>query len=712
MIKLLLFILIFFSSYNYAETLYHPNEKQSLFSLTKTVRQTKQGVELILTLKNTTDEINGNGLEQIVEGIEIQYPLPPAEWLALADSEVSRGKIEFKDQELAMCQPAMLGRLKGFEKGNETLHAELAERFKDDILPRMKPTLSYWLVGHTDTKGRASYNKKLSLNRAEAVKQILANAGFETAHITAFGEGENSPLTLEQDEASHELNRRVEIYPKQHVWAYWQLSQFKPDEQAELRILLKPSSWAESEALEKILHSGICYQSDTSHQYTIPTHAQLQLHSYIKPARQNWTQTADVSSCDSVMVELKIENHGARSARQMYLVDELPSKWELNNAEAFTQRREKTALYLDWTHPHLYPNKSIKLQYQILPPFLVANSRNSELEQQLCLQEHDSTLLNIGCFVAKQLQETVQPKIITQQHYVNLTAKGYPSVQAQNTIRWHTPSLVLQVLSPQIQYAGETVEQTLVVTNNGNIPIRQLKVIANLPKDIHSLLALYAREKTEKQVTWILGELPPQAQNQATLSFIPQGNISSLFKTQFTVYDQVYGLTQCVRADTQIQTLVKSLVSPLLALKAEYETIAMGKKMFYQVELKNPNSIDLAYSITGKLDPRVWEQTRQSVIAIRHGQQKQSTTPLQVNTLSSGEILVMDNIGRKVITIPAKGRLLFNFTLRAKSISEQVLQAIAANLASQFSVTELQMQAVSHHGLIKTEQYIKTVVYQ
>ncbi|WP_353571688.1 OmpA family protein [Candidatus Albibeggiatoa sp. nov. BB20] len=709
-----MFTLLFFSTHSYAETLYYPNneQKDSLYSLTKTFRQTERGIELILMLKNTTDEINGNGLEQIIEGIEIQYPLPPDEWFVLSDSNVSRGHVEIRDQELAMCQPTMLGRLKGFEKNNESLHDELALRFEAAILPRMRPTLSYWLVGHSDTKGRASYNKKLSLSRAEAVKQALANAGFETGHITAFGEGEASPLTLEQDDASHELNRRVEIYPKQHAWIYWQLSQFKPDEEAELVLVLEPNNWAKFEELEAVLLEENCYKLSMLHQYAIPTYAKLQLHSHIKPAGKEWTQTADVSSCDGVTVELAVDNNGARSAKNMKLVNKLPSEWQLDQIQDFEQRKTKNALSLNWKQKRLYPNKSIKLQYQIIPPFLTMHPENLESDNQLCSQEkYDNPFFSVGCLVAKQLQENIKPEMVTQQHQATLTAHGYPSVQAQNTIRWHTPSLTLQTISPQIQYSGEKIEQTLIITNNGNVPIKQLKVMVQLPKNIHSLVALHARQKTDEQIIWVLGKLPPQAQQQVKLSFIPNGNQSDLVMTQFSVYDEVYGAKQCVRVDTQIQTLIKPLISPSLTVQAEHETIAVGKKMFYQIQLKNPNPIDLAYNITGTIDPRVWYQTRQTVVGILHGAQVQTTVPLQVNILPSGEIIVMHS-GRKVVTVPAQGRLLFNFSLQSKAISEHVLQVIAANLASQFSVAQIQMKTMSHHELTEAEQQIKTVVYQ
>jgi len=284
-------------------------------------------------------------------------------------------------------------------------------------------------------------------------------------------------------------------------------------------------------------------------------------------------------------------------------------------------------------------------------------------------------------------------------------------VQAQNTLRWHTPSLHLQPLSPQIQFAGERIEQTLIVTNNGDVPIKQLKIVTQLPKNIHSVEALDTRQQTDEQLIWTLGQLPSQAQQQVKFSFIPHGNNSDLIMTQFLVYDQVYGVKQCVHADTQIQTLIKPLQPPQIRLKAEKETVSVGQGLFYQVEIKNPNAIDLDYMLQGQVDPRVWQQTRQVAQGILHGAKWQKTIPINVNLLPSGEVVIMHS-GRKTMTLPANGRLLFNLSLQAKAVVGKKLKALAANLASQFSVADVQVKATSHHELTETTTKIMTVVYQ
>lgn len=54
-------------------------------------------------------------------------------------------------------------------------------------------------IGHTDRIGTARYNQKLSVRRAEAVKQYLVGKGIEPNRIYAEGKGKTQPLTKPGD---------------------------------------------------------------------------------------------------------------------------------------------------------------------------------------------------------------------------------------------------------------------------------------------------------------------------------------------------------------------------------------------------------------------------------------------------------------------------------------------------------------------------------
>jgi len=60
--------------------------------------------------------------------------------------------------------------------------------------------------GHTDSTGSEQYNQQLSMRRAEAVKNALAQQGVNPARIRAVGYGESRPIS-----SNPAMNRRVEI---------------------------------------------------------------------------------------------------------------------------------------------------------------------------------------------------------------------------------------------------------------------------------------------------------------------------------------------------------------------------------------------------------------------------------------------------------------------------------------------------------------------
>jgi len=65
--------------------------------------------------------------------------------------------------------------------------------------------------GHTDKQGKASYNRKLSKKRARSVVTYLEKKGVKAGRLTAVGHGPDKPIADGDDEAAHELNRRVEF---------------------------------------------------------------------------------------------------------------------------------------------------------------------------------------------------------------------------------------------------------------------------------------------------------------------------------------------------------------------------------------------------------------------------------------------------------------------------------------------------------------------
>ncbi|MEW6707927.1 MAG: outer membrane protein OmpA, partial [Pseudomonadota bacterium] len=66
-------------------------------------------------------------------------------------------------------------------------------------------------VGHADAVGNDAYNQKLSVKRADAVKNYLAGKGIEKNRIYTEGKGEKSPVADNKTAEGRAKNRRVEI---------------------------------------------------------------------------------------------------------------------------------------------------------------------------------------------------------------------------------------------------------------------------------------------------------------------------------------------------------------------------------------------------------------------------------------------------------------------------------------------------------------------
>ena len=70
------------------------------------------------------------------------------------------------------------------------------------------------LEGHTDERGSEAYNKKLGLDRAEAVKAELIAQGIPADQLSTVTFGEGRPLYQEKEEWAYAANRRVEMHPE------------------------------------------------------------------------------------------------------------------------------------------------------------------------------------------------------------------------------------------------------------------------------------------------------------------------------------------------------------------------------------------------------------------------------------------------------------------------------------------------------------------
>ena len=90
-----------------------------------------------------------------------------------------------------------------------------------DSTPVLDQVAEHWatplakvkIVGYTDDVGEAPFNEKLSLDRANAVKELLESRGIAADRLSVEGFGKGAPIATNTTEDGRARNRRVECVP-------------------------------------------------------------------------------------------------------------------------------------------------------------------------------------------------------------------------------------------------------------------------------------------------------------------------------------------------------------------------------------------------------------------------------------------------------------------------------------------------------------------
>ncbi len=127
-------------------------------------------------------------------------PPPPPKPVVMRKAKVVGKKIEITEKVMFEYNKATIKR----ESGG--LLNDVASVIKEN--PKIKKIK---IEGHTDSDGKDKYNKKLSQQRADAVKDFLVKAGVSADVLESVGYGEEKPIGDNKTEEGKEMNRRVEF---------------------------------------------------------------------------------------------------------------------------------------------------------------------------------------------------------------------------------------------------------------------------------------------------------------------------------------------------------------------------------------------------------------------------------------------------------------------------------------------------------------------
>jgi outer membrane protein OmpA-like peptidoglycan-associated protein len=74
------------------------------------------------------------------------------------------------------------------------------------------PSAQITIVGHTDSTGSDALNNKLSIERADSVRDYIVTRGVAAGRVATAGRGDREPIADNNSDAGRAKNRRVEIF--------------------------------------------------------------------------------------------------------------------------------------------------------------------------------------------------------------------------------------------------------------------------------------------------------------------------------------------------------------------------------------------------------------------------------------------------------------------------------------------------------------------
>jgi outer membrane protein OmpA-like peptidoglycan-associated protein len=165
-----------------------------------------------------TEETDQDGFAELLVPIGQTYDLV---YLSLGRRNVA-AKVEVKNEprlnlKLTMryereelTKPFVLDDVQ-FATGRATIAPQSFERL-DALVEYMshKTSTKIEISGHTDNVGKKAVNKKLSQDRANAVRDYLVSKGIAADRITATGYGDEKPIAPNDTTEGRQKNRRIE----------------------------------------------------------------------------------------------------------------------------------------------------------------------------------------------------------------------------------------------------------------------------------------------------------------------------------------------------------------------------------------------------------------------------------------------------------------------------------------------------------------------
>jgi OOP family OmpA-OmpF porin len=187
-------------------------------------KKDKKAVEAKISLKTTGDEpitvvksekgsyaLKIDAIGDYLLRVEALGYISHQEMLELKSNEINAFEMNFTLDPIEVGTTVNLKDVLFQQSKAEFLESSYPELNLVAEFMKENPKVKIRLEGHTDNRGIAKYNVKLSKDRVEAVKKYLVRKGISSKRISGKGYGGSRPIADNEDPAKRVLNRRVEF---------------------------------------------------------------------------------------------------------------------------------------------------------------------------------------------------------------------------------------------------------------------------------------------------------------------------------------------------------------------------------------------------------------------------------------------------------------------------------------------------------------------
>ncbi len=185
----------------------------------------QNATELTLAIRKTinrrppTEVVRDYSVRDVRKFYEDKSGSSPISSRSETTNKATKESMPKENQEVNANKPPVAFHLKRtveFAFNDASLTPEARAYFNDFVgLLQMNPVLQLRVVGHTDNVGKERTNRRVSLTRAQAVKNYLVAKGVAADRIVVDGMGSAEPLIANNTAANRAKNRRVELIVSQ-----------------------------------------------------------------------------------------------------------------------------------------------------------------------------------------------------------------------------------------------------------------------------------------------------------------------------------------------------------------------------------------------------------------------------------------------------------------------------------------------------------------